>query len=284
LAAATRPQEEALQALAREVAELRPEVRELNRIVSTLEQKWNTPPSRPQERLVFLHVPKTGGMALRAFIQGHFDRPNRMIVSDEQKDLHPELLEQSFISGHFGYQTLDKIAPPFVSVIVLREPIARCLSFYSFFRYEGPVADASPADLAEHARLRSLSLEEYAVRGGQNNLAVSMLAGDEGDDAERLTRAKARLRRFDVVGVHEDLWAAAVMLSFRMGWSLPDELPQANITEGGRIHESKVDEHILAELRSRNRLDAELHTFAKELAAERWTRMVRPLVERARGA
>ena len=88
------------------------------------------------ERVVFVHIPKTGGTSLHAMLKGLF--------SDDE--IHPERLNnfrdldaESFtkyrlFSAHMDARTLPAIPDPKFTVTVLREPKARILSLYYFWK------------------------------------------------------------------------------------------------------------------------------------------------------
>jgi hypothetical protein len=248
--------------------------------VETLAQRMERLPARREpwpNRLVFLHVPKTGGTALGAFAKSHFP-PEEIAVVANERNLVPAMLEKRYFSGHVGAHVLDGLAQPAVTLTVLREPVERALSEYSYRRTAKPHPDTPADEVAEFYRAQAWTIEEYA-RQGTGNAVTTMLGGENGSDAERLARARERLLRLEVVGVHERLWEAAVMLCLRMGWTFPGEIAPANVTSD-RIREADVQPEVIEAIRARDHLDVRLYAFANELAQERWKQSVASMVNR----
>lgn len=89
------------------------------------------------ERLIFLHVPKTGGTTLHDFLKGYFNEdkicPARYnSLSDYNVG---DLVGYSFFSGHYNLPNCSLIPGKNNKIITfLREPQARLISAYYFWR------------------------------------------------------------------------------------------------------------------------------------------------------
>jgi len=91
---------------------------------------------RSKLRLVFLHVPKTGGTTLHHHFSGHFTPeetcPDRF--SGLERYSVNELRQWRYFSGHFNADEIKRIPKPVFVVTVLRNPIERLLSNYYFWK------------------------------------------------------------------------------------------------------------------------------------------------------
>src|SRR5258706_11453511 len=119
----------------------------------------------PATRLVFLHHEKSGGIAFLRWLRSHF--------APEECSVNPpgwadEGLQAQMVAGHMSSAVMDRIPGPYVSVTILREPVHRALSHYSWMLDDGPKGETSPAFLAEMAQYRSWTLQEYAVQARAN--------------------------------------------------------------------------------------------------------------------
>jgi hypothetical protein len=91
-------------------------------------------------RLVFLHVPRTGGTTLHHHLAAHFVPheicPERFSRLDQYS---PDQLEKwRFFSGHFNADEIRRIPGPLFIVTILRNPIERLLSNYYFWKRQRP--------------------------------------------------------------------------------------------------------------------------------------------------
>jgi hypothetical protein len=97
-------------------------------------------PALQQEKLVFLHLPKTGGTTLHNHLAQFF----------EQQDICPErfnglrklplgqLARYRFISGHYDLASCQAIPGEKKIITFLREPRARLVSLYNFLKAHRP--------------------------------------------------------------------------------------------------------------------------------------------------
>ena len=100
------------------------------------------PAARYEEpTLVFLHVEKTGGTALRNAIARAFDRDS--IYQEHADTLHKrtpsELSQYSIFGGHFNHDSLAFIPRKTLTLVsFVREPAKRLVSLYHFWRAHEP--------------------------------------------------------------------------------------------------------------------------------------------------
>ncbi len=88
---------------------------------------------RDEPTVYLLHIPKTGGTSLRAWLEGFFPasqvcppmEPGELFAMD-RADLNPYRL----VCGHYGRFALDRLGEPVRVVTILRDPLSRTISHY----------------------------------------------------------------------------------------------------------------------------------------------------------
>lgn len=135
-------------------------------------------------KLVFLHLPKTGGTTLHHHFAQHFapeERcPERFAHLDRYRQA--ELANWRFFSGHFNADQLRLIPGPLFIVTVLRDPVQRILSTYYFWkRHSADLIRAhdlkGPAIARAGTLLEFLQSTETVVLDAIDNAMTRYLAG-----------------------------------------------------------------------------------------------------------
>jgi hypothetical protein len=152
---------------------------------------------------------------------------------------------------------------PFTTFTILREPVARALSFLRHQQQEEPRFREVPLEevyadpvcrdgLVRNHMVRMLSLRADEMTDGA-------LTPVEVDD-ERLATAKANLAdRIDVMGVQEHFEAFCDELVRRFGWDLgPRQF-------ANRTSPADASAELRNRIRDDNAMDAELYAFASDL-------------------
>ena len=232
------------------------------------------------ETLIFLHVPKTGGISVSQAIVRQFREDEIFHVrngahekspvfakahgSIDQFKRLPEARRRRFrcILGHMHFGVHEHVPGRSAYVTLLRNPLERLLSQYG--QYCRMVRNR---ELAEAATVPSLEEFCRAKSRAMDNHQTRFLCGWKFDDHPRqqsLNRAKENLaRRFRVVGTLERFNETMQILHRAYGW--PDvTLFQSNVGSG-RLHREDVDPDFLARLEELNWLDRELHATANSL-------------------
>lgn len=196
-------------------------------------------PSSPQPSTIcFLHVPKSGGSSVHAAIERALtpdalapQRQDTSVFCDfhDFELLRPEaratlvvdprdllsLGRHRIVVGHFSLDTLRQVAPLSSIFTILREPRARLLSLYLYWRTLGVSDFWQPYRATEHAH-RPLAefLSEPRLAPVVDNQVCRMLLGNDArlpkvgfatqmDVAEIASQAIERLEELGFVGVLE---------------------------------------------------------------------------------
>jgi len=227
-------------------------------------------------RVIFDHLPKTGGSALAAWLRETLGTgcvtPN---VWGEHRDLIRMYGGQhSIISGHIRYYNNEILDPRYRYMTCLREPIDRALSWIFFCVYDAPLDENSislkkviPPFLETDGRecapelLRAIknTYVDHFCRVGKN--------GEVNDD-ERLANSIEAIHRYDVVGLYENYSRFVEDVSDLIQIEAPATLTKVNVT----TQRPQVDQ-ISPALRDRliawNQLDLRLYSEVKNLVHSR---------------
>jgi hypothetical protein len=242
-------------------------------------------PREPPDRYFFVHLQKTAGTTLRKRLEGCLGPaavyPNRTDGSDPYslmvsiEHLRDRLAvrgdEVQVIAGHFPLCTTELLDGTFGTFTVLREPVARTLSYLRHHRSHTPDDG--------HKTLEQIYDDPFRFEGFIHNHMVKMLSltVDEMSagmltpvtfTGEHLERARTNVASLDVVGVQEDFDAFCADLGARFGWDLPDEPRFANQTDDP-ADDAEVDAALLDRIGEDQAGDVELYSYACALVAER---------------
>ncbi len=225
--------------------------------------------------VVFLHVPKTGGMSFGPIVLRQF--PRRAALNLDAADVATcevrwRALPQDrrarirCIHGHlpFGVHTL--LPEPGVYLTLLREPVDRVVSTY-YYALRRP-------EIGAHRELveRGVSLHDYVtgelsadVHEAQTRAVAGVGPGPLG--AEQLDRAVRNLaERFAVVGLCERFDETALLCRRVLGWQRVGYVERNRNRRRARL--ADVPARTIAAIRRRNPLDLELYSTAVARFAE----------------
>ena len=244
------------------------------------------PPEPIRERVVLFHFPKTGGTSLHDFLVPHFPReticPERLRNLDR---LDPaQLAAYRYVSAHMDYERFRLIPAPRYAITVLREPKARILSLYYFWRahswkvieergLHGP-RRAKELGLLEFLRHRTGGLPSDTDNYYARSLIGRHWVGPRGEmrlsDEEALPLALERLGEFDIVGFTEDMPDLFRQVTSRLGIAMPREMPWALSSQERARHpdmeevaREEITPEIDAELDHLTRLDRVIYEEAR---------------------
>jgi len=220
----------------------------------------------PAELIVFVHVPKTAGMTLRALFRRMYGseavytarNPEGGLADPEPLVQMPEseLSRYRAVVGHLQFGIHELIDRPVRYVTFLREPIDRTLSDYYYLRRTHSAS----------ASVRRYEMAEYLRRGELANLQTRLIGGTLAErakpaDEADLARAKERIDQcFDAVGVIERFDESVLLMGEALGWRFFFHRPE-NV--GARPDVDTVDPEHRAIIEEINRLDIELYQHAR---------------------
>ena len=197
------------------------------------------------ERVVFVHIPKTGGTSFHELLKTIF----------ANEEIHPERLNNfseydpdtfgkfRLFSAHMDARTLPLIPDPKYTITILREPRARILSLYYFWKshtwetieknnLHGPRI-AKSMDLLSFLTKRDeaipINIENVQARAVWGHLFLFKDGEDVIADSQTLELIKAAVDRFDLVGTMENLPSAVNALCEDFGIDALPELPRLQV-------------------------------------------------------
>jgi hypothetical protein len=245
----------------------------------------------PQELVLFLHLPKTGGTTLYKYFYslyplephgqeggylsgcvyhypGGFDKNDTAGLPDLERIVrYPQV---RIVLGHFSYGVHALQDGPAGYVTILREPVERAVSLASHYLHWSQGSES----------LTTRQIEDFLMetrRAEFDNDQTRRIAGAEppiGEcTPELLATAKAHLDDFPVVGLTERFDETIVLLGRSLNWTLGDVYYPARLVNPERPPSSMLSGEVLAAIRERERYDVELYEHASRLFEERLGRV-----------
>src|SRR6266480_137643 len=217
------------------------------------------------EALIFLHIPKAAGTTLNRIIEWQYNPlsiftidPHRIRATPERfKTLSEQRRRQlRVVRGHMVYGIHECLPQGAMYITMLRDPVARLLSAYSFIlrRPLNPM----------HRKLKRgrVGVEAFIrLTPNRQNLQCRMLAGveDVTCDQRVLNIAKENITKsFSVVGLCERFEESLVLMAKTFGW----EIPYYENRKVSKVRPA-IEPRVIDMIQDHNRFDMELYDFAK---------------------
>lgn len=185
--------------------------------------------------LLFLHLPKTAGTALRNLFVRQLGEANVSRALNMRLDeALVRYADLDAICGHLYPEQAQRLPSNRIAITVLRDPIDRFLSYFYFLKFD---AQSNTID----QRIRYMEVDQFVdeMKNGsvdELNLQTSLLypLGTESlamlSWPERVASARRALDRIDYVGIHGEIDDFVCMISARMGWPGESALDRVNVT------------------------------------------------------
>lgn len=172
--------------------------------------------------LISVHIPKTAGTSFRFILDHIYGKRLQYIYSKEQgtseiwRDRLPVIHSESrAIHGHFpATHTLVEHYPEAKLIAWIRDPVARIISYYNYWRGVKRHGNPNHDYFLEH----NLSLLEFARLDFMKNEMIGHLN-------------RVSLEAFTFIGIVERFDADVSLLARMMDWELPN-LPYVNASLG----------------------------------------------------
>jgi hypothetical protein len=228
--------------------------------------------------LIFVHIPKTGGISLRETLLASYasDRVFRILHPiDDQNTLAGKPLADrarlELVEGHMYYGVHELIPRPCTYITILREPVARIRSFYSYVRRNDwhhlyARIQHERLSLADCIRVGlTVELDNFMTRAltGLHNIHVPF----GGVTEAMFHEARAHLDSCAVVGTTDRLPLMYAMLARVLGLpaATPPHLNSSTPEELG----ADPDDELRAQIAEHNRFDHLLYEHARAIAERR---------------
>ncbi len=217
---------------------------------------------------VFVHIPKTAGTSFREALCAGFGS-EAVSPAFAASRISPEEAERlrtyQVISGHVSMADVTRHFPDAAAFTILRAPIDRALSWYSFARQQAGGMHADVDAAKAHDVEAFFALNEAIVFRNIVNRQVRQL-GDhvlntEVDLPAALDRAKRALEACVWVGRQEHLEADLLRLPAALPQMAGVALARLNVTAERRAM-SEIDAALAEKIARYNRYDLELYEHA----------------------
>ena len=181
---------------------------------------WNAP---APSRVYFVHIPKTAGVTLKAFLENNVPYDQTLAVDewDARRLTSTELGAYTLFSGHYASEVLEALAtPPDVMLTLVRDPVSRFRSWWAHcrrltgsHRYRDMLIGRSPGEV--------LAAPDAGPCTQAHWLARALDRGAAYDGVPTRTQAIEFLDRIRLVGVTEEIDRFMQLVSFHLGWPPP---------------------------------------------------------------
>ncbi len=185
-----------------------------------------------RDRIVFAHMPKTGGTSFRSWLQTHFNPANRSwhyITPPAPDWFTNNHLVASFESGHmFARRMLQGVRVNATVVTILRNPTSRMLSYYHYARHVQQRNVHKFASFAQFVDSLDVGDEFNNNNNKKKKTATIKLRPARALYGDSLEQAQAFLeKRVSLVGIYErmpeTLWLARELLPWLKDVPFPYE-------------------------------------------------------------
>src|SRR6185436_15788620 len=184
---------------------------------------WSRPAPMPARRLYFVHIPKTAGVTFKAFLENNTPNGEALVVDewDARRLTSVELGGYTLYSGHYASEVLEALpAPPDVTLMLLREPVARfkswwahCLRLTGDHRYRDMLLGRTQTDVLGTTSSGPCTQAHW--------LARALAHGSTYHGVPTRAEALRLLDRIHLVGLTEEIDRFQQLVAYRLDWPVP---------------------------------------------------------------
>ena len=226
-----------------------------------------TAKSKFDNRIAFLHIPKTAGTSLNKIIELNCPTQYRYKFYPPHSVTAPPPIKSTrgVLSGHFYYGYADQFFDLCDHVTFLRDPVERVISHLHWTkRYHLDPKQITQTEYTEWFKTNPDPFEfiEYSKQWYFDNAMVRMLAGVsptlpfESVTREHYLLAKRNLEKFNFVGFQNSFAQDLKQLCKQYDWVF---FP---IRLNADRHQNTVSAHSAAQIQDQNHWDIALYNFA----------------------
>lgn len=234
-----------------------------------------------EKRLIFIHIPKSGGSTFDSVLSRQYNKRSIISVRDNREacalfDRKHELSGIKLIKGHmaFGLHTLFRDHVDYISI--LRHPVERILSNYSFIKerphhkLHNDIFVKNKMDVADYVQSGvAHNTENIQTRMFSNNIDIEFGSSDK----SMLNTAVYNMDSFfPVVGVTDMYDQFLVLARQHYKWR-SIKYARLNTTKS-RVRVKDIDDNTIEIIMKYNTLDMELYTLAKNRFKVMWNENV----------
>lgn len=237
--------------------------------------------ARPR-RVVLLHIPKCGGSTITAHFKFNYgsQRSGRTVLLDSvlgsarDADMIARARRALFVSGHFGWNTLEAVAGDALLLTVLREPFDRLVSLYLFARsiqtthpgFGALTRVAKANDFSSFCLAQDDLVKSYICNAQTRTLASDYYPYSPTGLAGAVETAKKHVSRFDFILHLSELRARLTEIARRTQTLASRSRSHVNKTTASPDVFLPTQSEFMADPRLRTLLEAdyELYAYAME--------------------
>lgn len=224
----------------------------------------------------FVHIPKNGGSTLRSYVIESVGKERVFFLESKRLQEFVALSQAEkarirCVMGHypFSYSVHDQLEKPTRYITILRDPVERVLSLYSY------ISSTKEHKLQSHVVENKIGIEEFVLRkvtthveNGHIRLLCNVDPDTRGRTActgEMLEQAKENLENhFEIIGFLDEMDEFYDRLARSFGWKRWSG-EKVNVTRE-RLRKDDLPSHVIELIREQNLLDIELYEHAQFLS------------------
>ncbi|WP_088547249.1 sulfotransferase family 2 domain-containing protein [Paenibacillus aquistagni] len=240
--------------------------------------------------LVFVHIPKTGGVSLFTYLSPHFKKEEIAVFTpivpkhDILDIVHMCNAPNSnirFIEGHLPYGIHRHLNRPCEYITFVRDPIEQLLSMYFFIRRN--------EEMPLHDEVNQITFQQFLMHPDwkelNNNpqcryLGLTQTFGESVSDPSNWWSPGSTFRntylvkqflreQYRFIGITEYMDVSIKELARMFKWAAPADIPHENRAHK-RYSRSQLSPETHSLIRERCSLDLKLYEYALQLFYERY--------------